>query len=321
MRHKRLIGAVLVAVSLATALAYAQQDTPSRRDGGGRVRRQASAALAERLTRQGAILAMDSEEDEPVPGTYVPQDQYGTWTSFARLAVSPQSGGYQVSATDLILPGKVGYPFRLARRYDPQIAQQDQSSANEWENWNVGDASYSMGWGWRLAFPFMRIHQSDDSSMEWAQRDALRQVVLPSGATYSLAQMAYKAGSTSPRVYENFHTVYCRLLWYQNASTNPYRLVMSDGEYYVFDSAGKLKEIHGWADGHRADKLTVSYSSGHITQVTGPMGWVASFDYSSNKIISVNVISAGHEDLRATYTRTGVGSGNSGRWIPEILTG
>ena len=248
------------------------------------------------------------------PGVYVPQEAHGIYTQHGGIAVSPQSGSYRVETTDFMLPGVGGYDFALRRRYDPVVGQDDQSTDPAFDpaDWHIGDSSYRIGHGWRLELPYLRIHKQAETTT-WGHpsnpRERLINVSLPSGASYRLHDLAYNAGESSIRVYENFFSRYFRVIYDGSQSATPYRLVMADGTYYVFDTVGRVVEINGWADGHRADRIQISYNgSGHINQIsgTGPNEWSATFGpYTADGLISgITITDSGSNDVVITYTQT-----------------
>ncbi|WP_319561731.1 RHS repeat-associated core domain-containing protein [Marispirochaeta sp.] len=243
-----------------------------------------------------------------VPGTYEYQIEDGVFRNYGNLEVSPQSGTYRIDETDLVLPGLGGFDFSLKRRYDFFTAKDDQDTTNDLaEDYYIGNGSYSMGEGWRLELPYLNVLKNfaDDPVNFTGNFSAYVSIGLSTGQRYKLSSLFYTEDSADPYVYENFYTTYFRVLYSPGASL-PFRLVLADGTYYMFDIKGRVREIHGWADGHRADTITISYNSAGISTITNEdSGWTSTFTYSSGNISQIAVTTASDDaaDMMISYSR------------------
>ena len=245
-------------------------------------------------------------------GSFVPQEEDGIFRTYGAIKVSPQSGSYRVDETDLMLPGIGGYDLRLSRWYSPEEAEKDQSDeADDWEGYNIGDSSFSFGKGWRLSLPHIRVNTNFADALgdsETVFRPGLIFVYLENGAAYQLSALADltedDADNDELHVYENYHSRFFRILC-NPTSPRPFSLVLKDGTYYDFDKYGRVREIYGWADGHRADTITIHYAStSRISYIENNSELQATFSYNGNYISTIVVSSGVTTALSSAYTQT-----------------
>ena len=211
-----------------------------------------------------------------------------------------------------MLPGIGGYDLRLSRWYSPEEAEKDQSDeADDWEGYNIGDSSFSFGKGWRLSLPHIRVNTNFADALgdsETVFRPGLIFVYLENGAAYQLSALADltedDADNDELHVYENYHSRFFRILC-NPTSPRPFSLVLKDGTYYDFDKYGRVREIYGWADGHRADTITIHYAStSRISYIENNSELQATFSYNGNYISTIVVSSGVTTALSSAYTQT-----------------
>ena len=178
---------------------------------------------------------------------YSPVNIYNNYTT---VNVSPQSGSVDVDTTDLVIRGKNGHDLVITRHYDTGTAISD---CKESASWCFGDIAYSIGVGWRLAFPYIKKPAERKSWEEW-ERETL--LILPSGARYKLSEMKW-IGTNNFRQYE-YHDVDDFRLEYSPAGEH-YRLIMKDGMHYELDGDGLVSAIHNRVDGMKCGVIEIVY--------------------------------------------------------------
>ena len=281
---------------------------------------------------QYTIIPTVADELSPQELADIKFNRFPEETKHQYLSVSPQGGGVSTSMTEFVLPGKGGLDLEIRRLYDSGTAKQDSQAlamnvldasvdiltdetgselserlsdiagsstaalVNSFRN--AGDFAFSMGQGWRLNFPYMKMV------------GGVPYVRTSTGSMYSLNQMEFLATSSDSG---NITDVADPVFWFHNSEGESFRLQImqslnefeidsstsnsdelnqneinissfsissavlyeKDGREYHFDSAGRLLKITD----PNGNKIVFEYSDFKITKIIDTFGREVYFSY------------------------------------------